>query len=61
MPRFLMLASVAVALATSHAHAQAVRLVTPDATLAEEFSQIRGVRELADRLGLDVSQLAPAA
>lgn len=30
------------------AQAQAVRLAAPNATLAEEFSQIRGVRELAD-------------
>lgn len=30
------------------AESQVLKLVTPDATLAEEFSAIRGVRELAD-------------
>src|SRR6185503_15284441 len=30
------------------APAQLIRLTTPNATLAEEFSAIRGVRELAD-------------
>src|ERR1043166_8566359 len=38
----------ALAAAAPPAAAQVVRLATPNATLAEEFSAIRGVRELAD-------------
>ncbi len=45
-----MLASrvAALTLLSGSAAAQTVRLVTPNTTLADEFSQIRGVRELAD-------------
>ena len=42
------LTAAALAAAASSAEAQVVRLTTPDATLAEEFSSIRGIRELAD-------------
>jgi hypothetical protein len=42
------LACVTLAALASPAAAQRLRLATPDATVAEEFSAIRGVRELPD-------------
>jgi hypothetical protein len=44
----LTVAAAALTAAAAPAGAQPIRLTTPNATLAEEFSSIRGVRELAD-------------
>jgi hypothetical protein len=48
LPYRVAIAGAALAAVAPSAEAQVVRLTTPSATLAEEFSAIRGVRELAD-------------